>query len=67
MKKRMRQLLEAEARVRRGRALRNNTGIKGTWDGGVKRKRGRKVDRKQEIKNKHKSTQGGEVESEMRG
>lgn len=38
MKKRMRQLLEADVRMSRGRAMRNNTGMKGTWDGGVKKR-----------------------------
>lgn len=39
--------------MRRGRAMRNNTGIKGTWDGGVKKGVDRTSDEK---KKKHSSS-----------
>lgn len=46
-------MLEADVRMRRGRAMPNNTGIKGTWDGGVKKEVDRTSDEK---KKKHSSS-----------
>lgn len=59
-------MLKSEVQMKRGKTIKNNTGIKGTWDEDMKRSRGKEYERKVDRKRQSKSSKASQVESDFR-